>query len=319
LFEARWWRDYDGHVLRRSLNRVADPKAPILHRLQMAVIALIAADNRQQRDDADGIIKLVESIDTTTPREHIERLRARTVYHTAFGDIDVAVNAGKTLVETERISAAGASLMRALRWQSTPLKLSNDKVGAIDALKESYRLASRLDLLPEMWQASLYVQDVAIDCEDLDLALEWGATGSRIAQELTVRGPRSSNSVYLESRIALMAGDLDRARDLLDYAQTTDSAIVRTRAEESLLALDVHLRLRLGMKVPRSLLMRLRTLHLRTRGCGVRDFETGVLISASALVGELQDARELYQAYFRARRNRLRPHSALLEAGDTIA
>jgi hypothetical protein len=276
---------------------------------------LIAADNRQERRDADRIMELVESIEPTNPREDSERLRAMTVYHTSFGDIDVAVSASKTLVEIERATPTGASLMQALRWQSTPLKLANDVAGAVASLTESYHLAARLELRPEMWQAALYLQDVAIDCENLDLALEWTAVGSQLARDLGAKGLRSLNAAYLEARLALMQDDQDRARRLLQHARAGDTAILRTRAEEPLLATDVYLRMRSGDGfVPRKLLTRLRTLHLRTRGCGVRDFETGVLVCGLAEAGEPKEALNVYENYVGGRRSRLRPHSVLREA-----
>jgi hypothetical protein len=285
----------------------------------MAVIALIAVDYRQQRAEADRIIDLVESIDPKTPREEVEKLRARTVFHTSFGDIDAAVSAARRLVLIQRTHAPEASLTRALRWQSTSLKLSNNVEGAIASLTESYRLAARLELKHEMWQAALHLQDVAIDCENLDLAVEWTTVAQGLSRSLTISDSRFSNSAYLDSRVAIMQGDIVRAQTLLAQARSTDRPLRRTRAEESLLALDVFLRMQSENAVPRDLLGRLRRLHLRTQGCGVRDFQTGVLVLGLVRAGDKWSAESLYRSYVLARRNRLPPHSALREAECAIA
>jgi hypothetical protein len=313
LFEARFFRDYDGRVLRRALQRVTDTRAPVLHRLQMAVVALIVADNRGKRSEATRILEIVELIEPVTPQDDAEKSRARLVYHSAFGEVDVAVAAAKCVVDNERLLARSASLMRSLRWASTALKLANDTTGAEAALRESYQLASRVSLQIEMWQAALYLQDLAIDCEDLHLAHEWTRISLELERAISPASARSANSAYLLSRIALMDGDMKGARAFLDYARAQDRSILRTRARESLLALDVLLRIKAGGTAPRQLVSRLRRLHMLTRGSGVRDFETGALIGGLLRIGERSDAHALLAEYVRVRRTRLEPHSTLRE------
>jgi hypothetical protein len=284
----------------------------------MAVIALIAADNRQQREDANQIVQLVEGIEPTSPREEIERLRAETVYHTSFGDLDKAVIAATRLVQTERALATSGSLLQSLRWQSKPLKLTNNVLGAMAAIEESFQLAARLELRHEMWNAALYAVDVSIDTEDLTMAVKWARIAEDIGRGLSASSSMGSNSTYLNARIAEMRGDLDDARALLATARATDRSILRTRGEEPLLAFDIHLRMATQNAVPRNLTDRLRKLHLKTAGCGVRDFETGVLVTALARGGDVEDARSLYDRYVTGRRSRLRFHSALMRASQSL-
>jgi len=92
------------------------------------------------------------------------------------------------------------------------------------------------------------------------------------------------------------------------------------RARESLLALDVVVRLRLGRHdLPTRLVAALRRLHLRMRDSGVRDFETGALLSALIAVGETHDAQTLHDEYFARRRRRLPVHSVLREASQSLS
>jgi hypothetical protein len=281
----------------------------------MAVVALIVADNTQKRSEANQIAEIVESIEPHTPQDDVDKARARTVYHAAFGDIDIAVTAARQVVSNERQVARSISLIRALRWSSTALKLANDIPDAISALNESFEIAKHFSLQAEQWQAALYLQDLAIDCEDRDLALEWTEIAAGLECLASSNKTRSSNSSYLMARVALMEGDLLRARGLLDHAQLHDKSILRTRARESLLAVDLLLRMQSPRdSVSRQAVGRLRNLHLITRGCGVRDFETGVLLRSLLRVGETQDARSLCNEYFRVRRTRLKPHSILHES-----
>ena len=320
LFEARWWSEYDGRALRHSVHRVADQRAPVLHRLRMAVIGLVIADNRQEPNEARRIFNIVDAIEPATPRDDVERNRAITVYHTSFGDIDAAIHAAKRVVEAERVGNGGAPLLQALRWLSSPLKVANDVKGSIASLMESFRLASRLELHHEMWQAALYLQDVAIDCEDLSLAQDWTKIALELEGSLAVGGSRSANSAHLAARVALMQGNLTYAKSLLDHARSCNNTKLCTRSEEVLLALELCLRLRMRNDVPpRHMIARLRRLHLRTRYSGVSDFETGVLLNALLRMGNDDDARLLCREYFRARRNRIRPHSELRGAQSMLA
>src|SRR5687767_8973936 len=117
-----------------------------------------------------------------------------------------------------------------------------------------------------------------------------------------------------------MQGDLERAQALSRHARALDKTILCTSAQESLLALDVFLRLQSGKRIPpRRMLDRLRRLHLRTRACGVRDFETGVLVAGLLRVGEEREAGVLYHEYCRVRRTRLQPHSALKQLQNVFA
>ena len=318
LFEARWWRRFDGRVLRQSHRRVADANAPTLHRLQMAVIALVASDNRQRPNEAQQIIELVESIEPKTPREEVEFLRAKTVFHTSFGSLETAVQAAARLVHAERAVATTGSLMQSLRWQSKPLKLTNNVVGAFAALDESYQLAARLDLPYETLIAALYAIDVAVDTEDLASAKAWAQRAADISRCISVSPAQRSTSAYLNARIAAMEGDLREANKLLATARATDPLILRTRGEEPLLAFEIYLRTAMHNAVGDKYVKRLRKLHDRTVGCGVHDFETGVLVAALANCGDVSGARDIYTRYVLSRRSRLEHHSILKTAAARI-
>ena len=318
LFEARWWRRFDGRVLRQSHRRVADSRAPTLHRLQMAVIALIAADNRQCRNEAQQVIEIVDSIDPATPREEVELLRARTVYHTSFGSLASAVQSAGRLVATERVVTTAGSLMQSLRWQSKPLALTNNVPAAVSALEESFQLAARLDLRYEMLIAAQYGVNIAVNIEDLSLAGFWAERIADVTHGLKVSPAQCSTSIYLNARMAAMKGELDTARSLLNAARVADPLILRTRGEEPLLAFDIFLRATALREVPRSLVARLRKLHHYSAGCGVHDFETGVLVSSLLRCGETEDARRVYSRYIATRRSQLEQHSVLKTACTAI-
>jgi hypothetical protein len=312
LFEARWWRNYDGQIMRPAIKRVLDGRAPTLHRLQMAVLVLIVADNEHRRFDAERIAGVIESLETRSPREDVEKSKARLIYHTGFGSLDQAVADGTRLIEAERRSRNSAGLLRALRWISVPLRRTNDIQGAVCAVKEAYEQAASLGLRGEMWNAAFYLENVALDCENLELALEWAPVVVGLDAHVTINGLRGSVHSYTQARIEFMRGDYARARhyvdQLVDFKRTTPAS----RGEQSILALDILLRVRSGERhIPRAMLKRLVSLHLKTRDAGVDDFETAAVVAGLLHSGNRTEARSIFEYYMRIRRSRIDNHATL--------
>jgi DNA-binding SARP family transcriptional activator len=317
LFEARWWRDHDGRVLRPALNRVRDSRAPTLHRLQMAVIGLVIADNHQQKRAAEQIYGAVESLVTVTPREDIELARAALVYHSAFGVLDLAVSAAFEVVRSERLTGESAALLRALRWATIPMKFTGHVSEAVALLEEAHERAMRLGLRSEMWHAAEYLTSLAVECEDRNLADQWAPVCYKLAMEDPSQTSKTFRSRYLLSRTVLMRGDARKAREIFRIESISPhDAVLKTRARETAIAMDAVLRLSTSKRgVPRRMLAELQRLHLTTRESGTRDFEAGALILALVRAGQADSARKLYVDYTgHYRRSRLPLHSMFHEA-----
>jgi len=312
LLEARWWRDWDRGVLRPSIRRVLDSRAPTLHRLQMAVFALIVADNQHRKPDADRIANVVESLENLSSREETERSKARLIYNTAFGDLEKAVAAGARLVDAERKGGSSAALLKALRWVSLPMRFLDNQHGAVAALTEAYLHASRLNLRGEMWNIAFYLQGVALDCEELELALQWAPVVAELAADATAHTLRASEYHYTRARIEYMRADFDQARFHLDRCRDLKTAISPVRGEQSLLSLEVLVRARGGdAPMPRRAFQRLYRLHLRTRDSGVWDFEAAAVVAGLLHYGKAAEAREMHDYYIGVRRSRIRNHATL--------
>jgi hypothetical protein len=114
------------------------------------------------------------------------------------------------------------------------------------------------------------------------------------------------------ARIEYMRGDLGRARLFLDRSRDLQKSLPRERGEQSLLALDVLLRVRNNDRaIPRRLLNRLYRLHLRTRDTGIQDFEAAAIVAGLLHAGDRNEAETLCAYYTRVRRSRISEHSTL--------
>jgi hypothetical protein len=285
----------------------------------MAVLALVIADNRQQYSTADKLAQLVESMDAQSPQERLEQSRAQAVYHSSFGDLDVAVRAATIVANFERTAKPTAALTRALRWLTVPLKLSNDVCAAIAVGRESFDVAQQLRLPHEMFEAAICLLDLAVDCEDSALAHECLQSATGLSREFPIATVRMASYAYLDARVCAMDADFGAAKQQLARLRSEASPLW-LRAQQSVLALEVLVAMRLDSHRPRrETLRRLRRLYLRTRRYGANDFEVGVLAGALISAGEHDDARILVSDYESLRRTRLRRHSLLQEAIAELA
>ena len=247
-----------------------------------------------------------------TQREEAEKSKAELIYHTAFGDLDRAVDAGDRLIALERSGGNSAGLLKALRWSSNPLRLTNQVKGAMTLLTEAFERASRLGLRAESWNVSNYVQAVAMDCEDLSLSLAWLPIIEDLAGDATVQALRVADYAYFAARVEYLRGNFDIARELLERSRALQTTLPRARGEQSIIALDVMLRVRRGDEpIPGEMLRRLRRLHVESRDAGIRDFEAAALFAGLARSAQQNDARQLFHHYLRIRRLRLPYHSDL--------
>jgi DNA-binding SARP family transcriptional activator len=311
LTEARWWRDTNGQIIRPVLQQVISKDSPTLHRLQMAVLAMIVADNQHRRHQAEIVVAAVKSLNASTEREEAEKAKVELIYHTAFGSLDAAVVAGERIVAIERRGGNSAGLLKALRWSSNPLRLTDQRDRAMALLMEAFESASRLGLRAEMWNTSNYIQSIALDYEDLALASEWWPVFEELADDATVHALRVADYTFFSARIEYLRGELEHARALLDRALDLQTALPRVRGEQAILALDIMIRLGRDQKIPRRVLTRLHRLHLNSRDSGLRDFEAAALFAGLAATGLAKEAAGLLGEYLKVRRIRLPFQSGL--------
>jgi hypothetical protein len=318
LFEANWWRSFDMQVLRSGIERVLDTRAPTLHRLQMAVVALVVAHNFSRRGASRRLANVVESLAASTPREHYEKTTAQLIHHAGFGDIDKAVEAGEELVALSRQSGSLAALIRALRWASAPNKLTGNVTSALALLTEAHDHAVRLGLDTEVWNAVYYIGYLALDLEDRALANEW----RRVFEEYATseRDPmRAMSSSYYCARLALMDQDVERASAHAVHARQLSIRLGQSPLlNVTLLSLEVALQMAASdKKISEHVVRRLRRLHLITRNV-LQDFEVAVLARAMLRNDEKAKARALLDSYIGVRRSRLALHSHLRAASADL-
>jgi len=161
-------------------------------------------------------------------------------------------------------------------------------------------------------ECGILLGGVALDCENLDLALEWAPVVVSLDPHATVNGLCGSYHYYTQARIEFMRTDYALARHYLDLSRDLKRTTPASRGEQSILALDVLLRVRSGnRRIPRQALRRLISLHLSTRDAGVRDFEAAAVVAGLLHSGNRTEARSIFEYYMNIRRSRITNHATL--------
>jgi DNA-binding SARP family transcriptional activator len=320
ILEARWWKSLDPNLVRPTLERVLDNRAPTQHRLQMAVLGLSVADNYSLTSEARTIAEVVEGITTHTARELVEKSKAELIYHSSFGDLDRAVEAGYRLFEAESRGGNLIGILRAQRWLSSPLSRVGKRDEAVNVLADAYQRALRLDLRAEMWNAASNMTGMGLALDDVTLIAEWEPVLSRLADDHIARSLVLPDLCCTRARLELLHGRFDSARAVLAQSPDVQEAIPGSRGEQAALALRVMLGVQPGgTPVTRADVDRLRGLHMQSRDSGTIDFETAALLAGLIHLGDLSEAREINQYYMRVRRCRFAPRETLSRVQSALA
>jgi len=321
LLEAKWRSSYDGALLQPMLRQARNVKSPTVHRLRMAVMGLIVADNHQRRSDALRIAKVLETIAPTSDAERAEYARAQLIYNTAFGRLEIAVKASHQLVAIERAAGESAGLIRTLRWAALPRTYCADSDSALSLLGEAYEKATYMGVPTEQWHAAACLTEYAIEHERGDLATQWASTCRDLAQGDNTPKDKRYIAQYFLARAALLQGDIAAARKHFEIGRPWGEGVLRTRGLETSLALDTVIRTKTpNESIESSVVAELHRLHLTTRASGVRDFETGALLFGLILTGQSRLAKKVCDAYFtRYRRTRGPLPTVLREARELLS
>jgi hypothetical protein len=276
------------------------------HRLAAATLAMIAADNHADEATATRVFEAASAIVPESKIERINRLTVEAVFHTSFGNLDLAPAILREIVAEALTISQPTIRATHVRRACFGIARYDDPEYARELLVNSLKTFEELRL----WsQAIVCIEDlgaVSIAAGKYDDAMHW----IERAREMRPLGNDVfSASIEYELRVMLAFEQMDK-RQLPQFALPTDIVEaflgpVRSRqmhyalkAAESIVAKDIA-----SIHAP---LNELRSLHDRLKTCGYQDFSTAVLTAGLIEIGERAVAASIMEAYLkRARRERL--------------
>lgn len=301
LAEARWKAGADHEqLLRDAVARFADDDAPSTVRRAAAVLALAVADNTFHPEIAHSVYRSIHRLAPPLPDDSYQLIQAELIYHTRFGDLDLGVSAGRTLVEHFRRSGSTPAICQALRWASAPLLTAGlfDEAEANE--REAFERATRKSLPSDAARAGEDLAFLHLVREDFSAAKAWIDRAKKWTGSYAYE--RDGLSV-VAAQIHVLEGNFGAADDRINELE---DPVWKTAAKAELLVLSVRTSVFLARDPARAapLLPRLGDLLHRSRTMGQCDLAALAYFSGLRSIGLAPRAADELTDYLMYRRER---------------
>ena len=285
----------------RAYSCLTSASATTSHRLEAALWGLVACTTDALDTDAEKIANALAAVAPTNDQERRHALNCQLIYHTEFGDIDRAIQAGDELLALEQCSSSAASLSRALRVSAWPYRLRGDIRFAQRRLLEASGLARERHLDAMFVMSALGVAQTF--CDQRDALSAWD-TLQEMGRLLDQRPQLTVPAFFTQAaEVALLIDDLQSAQKYLLRAEAVTNAALRYEIDRVALRAEIGLR-NLDKSAPRTI-SRLRSLCTRLRLYSGQQFAVGSLCACLTYVGRVEEAsltaREYTEQYRRER------------------
>ncbi len=313
--EARWRCGANGSDLIEELTECihcADASAD--HRVRAAVHGLALCDNLFRPQEAQSIFSSIASVlwsDAVTP---LSRLRLLVIFHSSFGDHDLAVSAAKELIDAARTIGAPVTVVRALQYGAISFRNAGLVKECLSFGIEAFTLSERHSLGSALCSIANTLAWTYRDLGDMQAAVSWYRAAERWSSRISDKGMHAG----VKATGALLAITDQRYTDaehLLAQSSTMWTGADRPRWKIQLLAIALALRLRQNDYLPHEAdLAELLSLFEIARAHDGHDFVALVLAQALEKMGNVLGGSALVREYIATRREKsqLSPELAAL-------
>jgi hypothetical protein len=268
-------------------------------RMQCIATLLIAADAEYDSALAAKLAATLASLSARPSSLPLHELRALLIYHTTFGDKQLAFELTEDLTQRFPEPAIDEPCRMARRFTSYSLYRMMRHGDAKRILEDDYDFMSSRGVRSEAVYAASLLAEIEISAGNFAAARAWFSK-----LELQLKGASahrlSPNSGYYSSAalFAMMDGRHDDAAQLLAIPLAEDARMRTARYEAILTALQLRLSLSKGaLSTDNLLLARLKDLYERGRARGGQDTVVEIIWSAEVLAGRTAEASQLLLNY----------------------
>jgi hypothetical protein len=295
-------------LLSRLRDCVTSPLADPEHRVSAALLTVIIADNSVMAEDAHyayGSVRQILSEGHINPHD---RLSLESVYHVAFGDIDIAEAAAS---ENIAISRRGASTQyaKSLRFGGRVYRVCGKLTESYAAFITALDIAKRSGLLYNSYWTLASLVWAALSDGDVAQASRWCAELEELAT--TIPELRAS-AAGITSHVALRRGEPRIAEQMLSQDKAAFSTASDDRPAIQFLARQIACQNELYGGPSDSSLSQLRSCFIKARSSIGFEFAAGVLGDALTLRGRPDEAWTSIDSYMRHYRRERYPNPAFL-------
>lgn len=252
---------------------IHNPEAERSVRLQGLIDLLIIADAEYDRVLADTLLAKSTAEELTADLSSPDAMRALLIYHTTFGQVDVAASLAHRLLQRFNSPSLDEACRTARRFASYSLYRMLSIREARIVQECDYAFMASHGIRSEALYSSSFLTELAINEGDFATARQWLSEA-----EMQLRGGSARklapNSGYYSSAaiLAMMEGKYNEAESFLLALQDEDARMRTARYEALCLALSIRLQIMQGNhRMCGKPINRLRGLFKRGRSLGGQD------------------------------------------------
>jgi tetratricopeptide (TPR) repeat protein len=241
-----------------------DSAASATHRVEAGCMALMLLDQVCDQDAMPKVFKAIEKIAETPGVSIASRLQAKLVFHTTWGDLSVALNAARSLIEVQRSEGNVSDLLRALTNGPVAFRTAGLFEDAQSLLLEALAVANKHKLEVHIVDVYLCLANLELERGRFDAARRWfESIEGRHLEYNKHEQPREWTGVA--ARLALLSDRPSSARKFLprNLQAIRNQPVAFTRAYGA--ALSVATELACGNVPSPELLSTLEDAHIQTR------------------------------------------------------
>ncbi|HEX5437302.1 MAG TPA: AAA family ATPase [Gemmatimonadaceae bacterium] len=316
LIDAKWRNGFRLADLFEQLSEcVHASDVTALHKVRAATLALMFAANLGCVQRATEMFEFVEACCHAPGVDNHARQYLLMVYHSSFGDHDLAVQAALKLIKQARSSGNVAALTHCLRHSSQVLLSAGRIDDALAAATEAFDIANSYGLSHDAVAATYHLTSTYLQLNDLENASRWQSEAVA-RQEFSSDQTALANLLATGAEIAIRCGDYAAATSALASAEKLYHRNASAKSSQALLTLRTALALFMNNSSPADdILSELIELHYQMRARGDQDWALFVLCRALQSRDRAQEAGTILRSYILKHR---RDRHGLLPQLDSI-
>jgi DNA-binding SARP family transcriptional activator/DNA polymerase III delta prime subunit len=274
---------------------------PHTTRLRGAQIGLTIAANLADRATAHACHSALESIPKRElPIDHFRRVTL--LFHTVFGDLDIARSIGLSMIDSAQHARASSVLGQDLGRAGFALKVCGDLEIASETLRRSYAMLRSLNAPRHAQFPAWQLAQLALDSDDTPSLEHWNL----VLQDLVAGDDDPISSSFMLGhfcRLNIDAKNATLAHQTLSQLRSTTPRFPTPKATTFLMALELGAGLLDPDWIPSEALLRAAMLkHQQTACFGTSDYATSAIASAVTRAGDVVAAIRFLQHFLRDQR-----------------
>jgi DNA-binding SARP family transcriptional activator len=270
--------------------------APPRHRVEAGIMALMLLGLQGNQDTVTSAYTMICTLIDEHELSNAFRLKAEMVYHTEFGDLNVAIEAAKALVAEHESEGDIGALVRTYSNSAVTFRVGGLFDEAEISLKRALELSERYSLERSMVRVLPMLANVALERGNVADAKHWYDKLSGLSLD------RSNELGALEfgaigARLALIEGDGGTAfrRWGRERSDAQNDRVLHRRKYNCALQLGIDLA---GSGIPNQETLECLIQSFRASKRGVhQSFSISILYAALLRVGRSNDAEEVLKDY----------------------